>query len=107
MATNKKILNPERMPPQNVEVEQNVLGCLMIDEQAITKIADILKADDFYRSDHEKIFQSIVDLYETSDLPHAANRSKISELLIDIYCDFYKIDKQQARAAVEVANKEE
>ena len=36
------------LPPQNIEAEQSVLGCLLIDKEAITKIADILRAEDFY-----------------------------------------------------------
>ncbi len=54
----------EKMPPQNIEAEQSVLGCLLIDQEAITKIADILKVTDFYRNDHQKIYEAILELYE-------------------------------------------
>lgn len=56
--------NFEKLPPQNIEAEQSILGCLLIDPEAITKIADILKADDFYKTEHQKIFEAILDLYE-------------------------------------------
>lgn len=64
MADKKKNINVDKLPPQNLEAEQSVLGCILIDQEAITKIADILKPDDFYKSDHRKIFESILDLYE-------------------------------------------
>lgn len=55
---------PGRVPPQNLEAEQSVLGALLIDKEAITKIADILKPEDFYRDIHGRIFQAMIDLYE-------------------------------------------
>jgi replicative DNA helicase len=64
MAEKNTKLNTDKLPPQNLEAEQSVLGCVLIDQEAITKIADILKPDDFYKSDHRKIFESILDLYE-------------------------------------------
>jgi len=39
---------PDRLPPQNIEAEQSVLGALMLDKDAIIKVADILSAEDFY-----------------------------------------------------------
>jgi replicative DNA helicase len=56
--------NLEKLPPQNIEAEQSVLGCLLIDQEAITKIADLLRADDFYKTDHQKIYQAVLELYE-------------------------------------------
>jgi len=35
-----KEYNNKKLPPQNIEAEQSVLGCLMIDKEAITKVAD-------------------------------------------------------------------
>jgi replicative DNA helicase len=53
-----------KIPPQNIEMEQSLLGCLLIDRDAIIKIADIINADDFYKDIHRLIFESIKDLYE-------------------------------------------
>jgi len=58
----KKTLN--RMPPQNIEAEQSVLGSLLIDKEAIVKIADLITTQDFYKPAHQKIFSAILDLYE-------------------------------------------
>lgn len=55
---------PGRVPPQNLEAEQGVLGALLIDKEAITKIADILRPEDFYKDSHGQIFQAMLDLYE-------------------------------------------
>lgn len=54
----------ERLPPQNIEAEQSVLGSLLIDRDAIIKIAPFLRAEDFYRESHGLIYQAILDLQE-------------------------------------------
>lgn len=57
----------EKMPPQNIEVEQHFLGCLLIDKDAIIKVADIIHENDFYKHTHEIIFETIKDLYARHD----------------------------------------
>jgi replicative DNA helicase len=54
----------ERIPPQNVEAEQSVLGAMLISREAIEKAGEILKAEDFYRQDNRIIFSAIMDLHE-------------------------------------------
>jgi len=54
----------DRLPPQNIEAEQSVLGCLMLDKDAIFQIADILKPADFYKPVHQFIYQAMLKLYE-------------------------------------------
>ncbi|TSD04481.1 MAG: replicative DNA helicase, partial [Parcubacteria group bacterium Athens0714_12] len=54
----------EKLPPQNIEAEQSVLGSLLIDKEAIVKIADIIKPDDFYKDINRIIFESMLSLYE-------------------------------------------
>jgi len=53
-----------RMPPQAVEAEQSVLGSLLLDADAIIKIADQLHVEDFYRPDHQTIYAAILSLFE-------------------------------------------
>ena len=67
--TSKKSLpyNPNQLPPQDIDAEQSVLGSLLIDKDAIIKIADIITVNDFYRKSHEIIFQAILDLYTKSE----------------------------------------
>lgn len=53
-----------RLPPQSVEAEQSVLGALLLDENAVIKIADLLSPEDFYREDHKLIYEAILALFE-------------------------------------------
>jgi replicative DNA helicase len=55
---------PDRIPPQNLEAEQAVLGSLLIDKDAIIKIADILGPGDFYRDINATIYEAMEELYE-------------------------------------------
>ena len=54
-----------KIPPQNVEAEKSLLGALLIDKEAIIKVADLVRPEDFYRQDHGQIFRAILKLYET------------------------------------------
>ena len=53
----------DRLPPHNIEAEQSVVGSLLIDRDAIIRVASMLKADDFYYGANGIIYQAIVDLY--------------------------------------------
>lgn len=55
-----------KLPPHSVEAEQSVLGGLLLENEALDKIADILSGNDFYRHDHRLIFQHISKLIEHS-----------------------------------------
>ncbi len=56
--------NELRVPPQNIEAEKSVLGSIMIDKDAIVKIADFLLPGDFYKNDHQIIYEIMLGLYE-------------------------------------------
>jgi replicative DNA helicase len=76
-----------RLPPQNIEAEQSVLGSLMLDKEAIVRVADILKPDDFYRTIHANIFQAMLELYEKNepiDLLSLTNRLEEKKQLEEI-----------------------
>lgn len=53
-----------RVPPHNTEAEQSLLGCLMLDKDAIIKVADLVKPGDFYNDNHNSIYEIILELYE-------------------------------------------
>jgi replicative DNA helicase len=55
-----------RIPPQNLEAEQSILGGLMLDREALDQIGDLLMADDFYKPGHQKIYAAIKDLHSKS-----------------------------------------
>ena len=54
----------DRLPPQNMEAEQSILGSLLIDPDAIIKVASFLRAEDFYRETHQSIYRAILALHE-------------------------------------------
>ncbi len=57
--------NPvDRLPPQNLEAEASVLGGIMLDRDAIIKVADILTPDDFYERRNTLIFETMLELYD-------------------------------------------
>ena len=77
----------EKLPPQNVEAEQSVLGALMIDKNAIIKIADLVNEEDFYKDSHGKIYKTMLYLYEHHepiDLLSLSNRLKETNNLEEI-----------------------
>jgi replicative DNA helicase len=51
-----------KIPPQAPDLEEAVLGAVMLEKDAILQIIDILKPESFYKEEHQKIFQAIVDL---------------------------------------------
>ena len=53
----------ERLPPHNLEAEQSVLGSLLIDRDAIIKVASYVKPEDFYLGANGTIYRAIVELY--------------------------------------------
>jgi replicative DNA helicase len=56
-----------RVPPQNTDAEQSLLGGILIDPEALNKVVDIVDAEDFYREDHRTIFQMVLELYERNE----------------------------------------
>lgn len=53
-----------KLPPQNLEAEQSVLGAILIDKEAMHRVADFLVPKDFYKPSHERIYDAILRLYE-------------------------------------------
>jgi len=56
-----------KIPPQNIEAEQSVLGSMLLDKEVIPGILEVLKKEDFYREDHAEIFEAIVDLFDKAE----------------------------------------
>ena len=52
----------DRVPPQNIEAEQAVLGAMLISKEAIAESAQILNPQDFYREAHRIVFEAMLDL---------------------------------------------
>ncbi len=70
MAQKKKPAVPEaklnmeygRIPPQAVDLEEAVLGAIMLEKDAVIAVLDILKPESFYKDAHQKIYRTIVDI---------------------------------------------
>lgn len=76
-----------RIPPQNIEAEQSVLGCMLLDEEAIADAFDILMDRDFYEPRHRHIFQAVSSLYtsgKTVDIITVSDYLKKNNLLEQI-----------------------
>ena len=74
----------ERVPPQNIEAEQAVLGAMLIKKEAISEVAQILNESDFYREAHRVVFQAMLELFnrnEAVDLITVTEQLRKDELL--------------------------
>jgi replicative DNA helicase len=59
--------SPHKLPPQNVEAEQSILGGILIENDAINKVTEIVTPDDFYRDAHRKIYNALINLTERDE----------------------------------------
>ncbi len=59
--------NLERIPPQSLEAEMSFLGSILIDKEALLKVADMVRPEDFYKDAHSKIYEAILGLYDKNE----------------------------------------
>ena len=59
--------DPHRLPPQNLEAEQCVLGSILLQQGALVKILELVNPEDFYRDAHKIIFSAMVALFEKNE----------------------------------------
>ncbi len=88
-----------KLPPQALDLEESVLGALMLEKEALTNIIDILKPENFYKDAHKEIYQAIIDLFNNSqpiDLLTVTNQLKKNGTL-DIVGGSYYITKLTTR----------
>ena len=57
-----------RVPPQNVEAEQCLLGAALLENEVIHRAVEVLSLEDFYRESHRLIFQAMLDLQEKNEM---------------------------------------
>ncbi len=80
-------ISNHKVPPQNIEAEQCVLGGVLLENEAISKVLETLVPDDFYREPHRKICHSMIDLFEKNepiDLITLTNALKGKNLLDEV-----------------------
>lgn len=98
------IINLERgkIPPQAVDLEEVVLGAMMIDKKGVDEVIDILHPDVFYKEGHKFVYEAIFKLFETSepvDLLTVSSQLKKDGKLESIGGDFYLIKLTQKVAS--------
>jgi replicative DNA helicase len=57
----------QKLPPQNIEAEQMVLGAVLIENGVIETVSDILVPEDFYREAHRRIFAAMLDMADARE----------------------------------------
>lgn len=75
---------PDKLPPQAIDAEKSILGCLMLDKNAIVKVVDFLAPRDFYKKIHQEIYGAARDIFESGepvDLLSVSSRLKEKNLL--------------------------
>jgi replicative DNA helicase len=66
--TRAELLDPlGKLPPQATDLEEAVLGALMLERDALTTVIEILKPASFYKEAHQKIFQAVIELFDRSE----------------------------------------
>ena len=82
-------------PPQNIEMERNLLGCLMIDPKSADDIVSIVHQDDFYLEAHQILYDRIVQMYNTGhqvDIPLLVEDLRSDNLLDKIGGEAYLVE---------------
>ncbi|MBI3351087.1 MAG: replicative DNA helicase [Nitrospirae bacterium] len=67
MNTHLTDISLQKLPPQNIEAEQSVLGAILLENSAVNKALEIIRLDDFYKESHRKIFSAMLDLSERNE----------------------------------------
>ncbi|CAZ97168.1 replicative DNA helicase [Zobellia galactanivorans] len=98
------LINLERgkIPPQSVDLEEVVLGAMMIDKKGVDEVIDILHPDVFYKDAHRYIYEAIFKLFESSepvDLLTVSSQLKKDGRLEAVGGDFYLIKLTQKVAS--------
>ncbi|MGB2116626.1 MAG: replicative DNA helicase [Flavobacteriaceae bacterium] len=95
-----KIINLEqgKLPPQALDLEQVVLGAMMIDKKGVDEVIDILSPHAFYKESHRYIFEAVFKLFENSepiDLLTVSSQLRKDGKLDMVGGDFYLISLTQ------------
>ena len=56
-----------KVPPHDIEAEQAVLGSMLTDKDAVISAIEVLKEEDFYRTDNRAIYEAILNLYNRAE----------------------------------------
>ena len=56
-----------KLPPQAIDLEEAVLGALMLEKDALTSVIEILQIESFYKESHQKVYEAILQLFDNSE----------------------------------------
>ena len=76
-----------KLPPQNIEAEQSLLGCLLLDKEAVYKVTDVINSEDFYQNSHKHIFGAMISLFnsqEPIDIITLSNKLEEKKLIQEV-----------------------
>jgi replicative DNA helicase len=59
--------NLRKVPPQNLQAESSVLGGILLENEAVNLVLELLRAEDFYRESHRKIFRAMIELSDRNE----------------------------------------
>ena len=96
----------EKLTPHNIEAEQSFLGSLLLDKDAMVKVADQLTPEDFYLDKHRRVYEAMLDLYRRSmpiDLLSLGNRltdKNELEMLCKHSSDMERMAAEAERASI-------
>ena len=95
-------LEQGKLPPQALDLEEAVLGAMLIDKKGVDEVIDILQPEVFYKIAHQNIFQAILILFESSDpidLLTVSSSLKKAGKLDSVGGDFYLVQLTQKVAS--------
>jgi replicative DNA helicase len=81
-----------KLPPQALDIEESVLGALMLEKDALTTVIDILKPESFYKETHQEIYRAIVQLFNDAapiDLRTVVNQLRKNDKLTFVGGAYY------------------
>jgi len=84
MSTNPPV---DRVPPHNLEAEQSILGSMLLERDAIARVVELVRPEDFYRDAHRRIFETIAELFdrgEPADIVSVTDRLRARGILDDV-----------------------
>ena len=91
-------LQTGKLPPQAVDLEEVVLGAMMIDKKGVDEVIDILQPEAFYKESHQLIFNAIISLFEKQepiDIKTVSFQLKKDGNLNSVGGDYYLIELSQ------------
>jgi replicative DNA helicase len=95
-------LQQGKIPPQALELEEAVLGAMLIDKKGVDEVIDILQPDAFYKTSHQLIFEAIYQLFQDSqpiDLLTVSSELRKKGKLEAVGGEFYLVQLSQRVAS--------